>query len=225
MVQLARGFDELSVRKHLAALHKSSELTTIHRRMYQQMAIAVTPEQVIETLCAVGVECVLMGTHGLGGWRKQARATEDVDVLVRKKDIRKAVRALHEAYPELTIKDTPVVTRFLDPATGNPAIDVMKPTQPVYQMVFRYTIPVGKTHRIPDLEMALVSKFSAMVSPNRSVDKKLQDGADFFIVIKHNRQEIDMKKLKRLANKVYPDGGVEIAQIIDDIDAGRMIKL
>ncbi len=147
----------------------------------------VKPEKVIATLHQAGVCCVLMGTHGLGGYRSEPRATQDVDVLVKKKDIRKAVRALRAAYPKLLVQDTPVVTRFIDPATDKPVIDVMKPTQQVYQVVFRYTIPVGKTHRIPDLEMALASKFAAMVSPNRTAAKKMMDASDFIDVFNHNR--------------------------------------
>jgi hypothetical protein len=213
------------VQQHLEALHTSSQLTLTFRRMYQREAAMVTPEDVIAVLHQAGVNSVLMGTHGLGGWRSEARATQDVDVLVTKKDVRKAVNALHAAYPELEVNDTPVVTRFIDPASGKPAIDVMKPTQEVYRVVFRHTIAVGDTHRIPDLEMALASKFAAMVSPNRTPAKKLVDAGDFVDVITHNRGDIDLRKLKRLGDKVYSDGGAEIMRMIEDIDAGRPIQL
>src|SRR5579883_1889269 len=113
------------VQQHLNALHTSSQLTLTFRRMYQREAAMVTPEGVIAVLHQAGVNCVLMGTHGLGGLRSEARATQDVDVLVTKRDVRKAVRALHAAYPNLEISDTPVVTRLIDPASGKPAIDVM----------------------------------------------------------------------------------------------------
>ncbi len=166
-----------------------------------------------------------MGTHGLGGWRSEARATQDVDVLVRKKDIRKAVRALAAAYPDLTIADFPVVTRFIDPATQKAVIDVMKPTQDVFRLVFRHTIAVADTHEIPELEMALVSKFAAMVSPRRDVAKKFVDIGDFIDVVRHNRDDLDLRKLKRLADRVYPTGGGEIMQLVDDILAGRPIQL
>ncbi len=178
LIQQAHTHLESTVRAHLQALEISSRLTTYFRRKHRPMATLVTPERVIEVLNEVGVKPVLMGAHGLGGWRDQARSTEDVDVLVRKKDIRKAIRALQAAYPELTITDFPVVTRFTDPATQQVVIDVMKPTQAVFRVVFRHTIQVGETHEIPNLEMALASKFAAMVSPTCD-EKKLQDGADF----------------------------------------------
>jgi hypothetical protein len=225
MIQQAHGHLESTVRLHLQALEISSRLTAYFRRKHQPMAAQITPERVIEVLNEAGVKPVLMGTHGLGGWRSEPRATQDVDVLVRKKEIRKAVRALQAGFPELTIADFPVVTRFTDPVTKLVVLDVMKPTQEVFRIVFRHTIPVGDTHEIPDLEMALVSKFAAMVSPRRVTERKLQDGADFVNVVRHNRSDINLPKLRRLADKVYPNGAVEIMQLIEDIDAGRMIQL
>src|SRR5947199_9455287 len=115
------------VRQHLQALHTSSELTLLFRRMYQPEGAMVTPEAAIAALHRAGVRCVLMGTHGLGGWRSEPRATQDVDVLVPKRDVRKAVRALRERYPDLEVSDTPAVARFIDPATGKGVLDVMKP--------------------------------------------------------------------------------------------------
>jgi hypothetical protein len=224
MIQQAHPIAD-PVQQHLDALHTSSELTVIFRRMYQREAAMVTPEKVIAVLHEARVNFVLMGTHALGGWRSEARATQDVDVLVTKKDVRKAVRVLRAAYPTLEVLDTPVVTRLIDPVSGKPAIDIMKPTQAVYQIVFRHSIMVGDTHRIPDLEMALASKFAAMVSPNRAPAKKLVDAGDFVDVVTYNRSAIDLKKLKKLKDKVYPDGGAEIMRLVEDIDAGRPIQL
>src|SRR5205085_3756310 len=112
-------------------LRVSSRLTSYFREKHQPMAVDVRPEDVIARLHEAGVKCVLMGTHALNTWRSQTRGTQDVDVLVRKKDLRKAVKALCAAYPTLTVSDTPVVTRLSDPATGEVVIDVMKPTQVV----------------------------------------------------------------------------------------------
>lgn len=223
MIQRLRMADP--VRQHLSALHISSELTVLFRQMYQREAAMIRPEEVIAALHGVGICCVLMGTHGLGGWRSEARATQDVDVLVPKKDVRKAVKALRERYPDLEVSDTPVVARFLDPTTGKGVIDVMKPITPVYQMVFRHTIPVGDTHRIPDLEMALASKFAAMISPTRAPDKKMIDAGDFINVVQHNRGDLDVEKLVRFGEKVYPGGGAEMRHLIEDIDAGRTLQL
>jgi hypothetical protein len=225
MTQAAEPGSASIVRNHLDALHASSWLTSYFRRKHQPMAIKVTPERVIKAVHEAGVKCVLMGTHALNTYRDEARATQDVDILVRKHEVRRTIRALRNAYPKLSLQDTPVVARFLDPTTGKGAIDVMKPTQTVYQIVFRHTVAIGETHRIPDLEMALASKFAAMVSPNRSRGKKLIDTGDFVIVVEHNRNILDVEKLKRLAEKVYRGGSAEIASLIEDIDTGRKIRI
>src|SRR5205823_745545 len=135
------------------------------------------------------------------------------------------VRALAEAYPDLEQKDYTVVARFIDPASGKSVIDVMKPAQEVFRLVFRHTIAIGDTHDIPTLEMALVSKFAAMVSPRREPERKLTDGGDFMDIVKSNRSAIDVRKLQQLAEKVYPGGGAEIKEMIEDIDSGRIIRL
>jgi hypothetical protein len=224
MIQLAQATTDL-VRTHLQALHTSSWLTTHFRETQRPMAADVKPEQVIEVLHQAGVKCVLMGTHGLNVYRDQSRATHDVDVLVRKKDIRKAIRVLHEAFPDLTINDTPVVARFTDPAIGEVVLDVMKPTQKVFQMVFRHAVPIGDTHSIPTLEMALVSKFAAITSHHRERLRKMQDTTDFAVMAYHNKDKIDLPKLFRLAEHVCPGGAKEIKQLVEDILAGRPLQV
>jgi hypothetical protein len=212
-------------KRHWYGLHTGSRLTSHFRRTREPMATDVTPERVIESLHQAGMRCVLMGTHAINTWREEPRATQDVDVLVRKRDILRAVRALSEVFPELDVRDYPDVARFVDPATGKGVLDVMKPTQEVFHMVFRHTIAVGETHEIPNLEVTLVSIFAAMVSPRRLPERKLTDGGDFTQVVRYNRDHIDLVKLKRLADKVYSAGGEEIMEMIKDIDAGRIIRL
>jgi hypothetical protein len=51
------------------------------------------------------------------------------------------------------------------------------------------------------------------------------DAGDFIDVVEFNRDELDLRKLKRLAGKVYPDGGAEIMQMVDDILAGRPVHI
>jgi hypothetical protein len=209
---------------HAQALTISSHCTLSHRQMVQKGAIMIGPLDVIRVLNEAEVGFVLMGTYGIAGWRQQPRATQDVDVLVQKKDHRKAVAAITRAFPGLKGQDSPVVTRFTDPETGEVVIDLMKPGQDLYKLVFKNALWVEKSHRVPNLEMALTSKFAAMISPNRSYDKKLVDGGDFVNMVKKNFKAIDRKKLRRLAEKVYRGGGESIIKMIDDLQAGRRIE-
>jgi hypothetical protein len=212
-------------REHLQALHTGSEVTRWFRKEREPNVLHVTPERVVAALHRAGINPVLMGTHGLNGYRDQARATDDVDVLVTKKHVRKAVRVLETTFPYLEVIENAAVARFLNPATQKVVIDVMKPTSRAMQIVFRHTTPIGKTHRIPDLEMALVSKFVAMVSPNRSKARKVQDAADFAAIVSHNKETVDLERLRRLAANVYPARGAEIVKLAQDMWAGRTLEL
>ena len=221
--QLARR-PKHPVQDHLEALHISSKLTGWFRKDREPEVLNVTPENVIAALNRAGIRPILMGAHGLGGYRDEARATEDVDVLVSKREVRKAVRTLEQEFPYLEIVDTAVVTRFRNASTQKIVLDVMKPASQAMQVVFRNTVKVGETHRIPTLEMALVAKFLAMRGPMRRQDKRLIDAGDFTNVVLHNSGTIDLKKLKRLGDKVSPGGGGEILRLIEDVNAGRMIQ-
>lgn len=72
-----------------------------------------------------------------------------VDVLVTKKDIRKAVRVLEEAFPYLQVTDYETVACFIDPVTQKGLIDVMKPATRTSQLVFRNTVPIGDSYAYP----------------------------------------------------------------------------
>jgi hypothetical protein len=213
-----------AVRDHLEALHVSTMVTEWFRKEREPNVLNVTAENVIAALNRVGIRPVLMGTYGLNGYRSEARATQDVDVLVTKREGRKAVRVLEEAFPYLEVHDLPVVTRFVNPVSQKVVLDVMKPNQRSVQIVFWNTVRIGETHRIPTLEMVLVLKFLAMKGPRRDAAKKLLDAADFTDVVTHNRRQLDLEKLKRLADKANPGSAAAILQLITEIDAGRIIQ-
>jgi len=181
------------------------------------------PWEVIQTLQKAQVRFVLMGTHGIGGYRSEPRATQDVDVLVTKKDHARAIHALREAFPKLQVFDTRVVTRFKESDSAPSVIDVMKPTQDIFRVAFRNSVTVQESYRIPTLEMALASKFAAMTSPNREYEKKLIDGGDFVNIVKKNHAELDLKKLGSLGDRVYPKGGMELLKMVADVIAGKRI--
>ncbi len=223
MIQTARSRAAF-VREHLQALHIGSEVTGWFRKEREPHVLNVTPENVIAALNKAGVSFVLMGTHAINGYRDEARATQDIDVLVVKKDVRKAIRTLDRAFPYLEMVENSAVARFVDPVTQKVVIDVMKPSSEGVRLVFRHSVDVGKSHRIPDLEMAIVSKFLAMTAPNRKQSKRLIDAGDFTNMIEHNRKSLDLEKLRRIGDKVQSHGGSKILKLVEEIDAGRPIQ-
>jgi hypothetical protein len=210
------------VKEHLQAMHTSSELTRWFRREREPAMVRVTPENVIAALNRVKINPVLMGTYGLGGYRSEPRATQDVDVLV--KEIRNAVRILVTEFPNLELCEDSTAIHLLSPANGKPLIDVMKPTAKM-RLVFRHTIRIGKTHRIPELEMGLVCKFIAMRAPNRRFTRGLLNLCDFIDIFEHNRTVVDLAKLEYLAENSQRGGGDRILRIGAEIDAGRGLGL
>ena len=86
--------------RHLDALRRGSSLVERLPHVWAGET-GMTPRNIIPILNKAGVRFVLMGTHGIGGWRSAPRATEDVDFLVRQKDHQKAVEAVRKSFPEL----------------------------------------------------------------------------------------------------------------------------
>ncbi|MBI3409284.1 MAG: hypothetical protein HY040_13135 [Planctomycetes bacterium] len=216
------GIDGL---RHADALRDSIRLTQTFYRMYRSGQRMITPEEIIAVLNDAGVKFVLMGTYGVGGWRSEPRATDDVDFLIQKSSHTRAIEAIQKAFPTLKMLDQTVVTRFVDPTTKRVVIDLMKPYEAIYRAVFKNAVPAGHTHRIPDLEMALVTKFAAMISSNRPAKKRQIDAGDFSDIVQENAGIIDMAKLRRLANLVSKGAAKKITEFIEDAKAGRILRL
>lgn len=206
---------------HAESLATSSALSEYY------VANLITPLEVIRILNTASVRFMLLGAHGIGGWTRKPRATEDVDILVATRGHKKAVTALLFAFPHLRAEDQEVVTRLRDSESQEVRIDVIKPNQPLYREALKHTHPVESdalTYSIPSLELALAMKFSAMISLTRSVDKKHFDAGDFIRVVKAN-PSIDLEKLHALGQLVYNGGGAEIVEKVRQVRAGETMNL
>jgi hypothetical protein len=206
----------------------------VHQRYFRaSMALSlvqvknmISPLDVIRVLNAAKVSFVLVGAHGVAGWMKKPRATQDVDVVVAERHLKKAIKALTAAFPQLEAEDTEVVIRLRDRDTAEVAIDLIKPRE-LYRQTFHHTRTVSEgeqVFRIPSLEMALAMKFAAMVSPNRAVDQVYQDAHDFIVMVKEN-PELDSEQLHRLGCLVYGSGGDEVLEMVRKARAGEMLEL
>jgi hypothetical protein len=200
---------------------KSMELSSL------QMASVIPLADVVRVLNTSKVSFVVVGAYGLSMWMRKPRATEDVDVVVTAKHLKKAVKVLLEAFPQLEPMDLPVVIRLRDRETKDVAVDVMKPVQQPYCEAFRHTHSVGsgeQTYRVPSLEMALVMKFSAMTSLYRADKDKYQDAHDFILLVENN-PDYDRQKLAELATLIYPEGGKDILEMARKVAAGEKLQL
>lgn len=207
-------------------VHASSLSTSTALSEYY-VSNLIPPNEVIRVLDDANVRFVLVGAHGLGGWIKKPRATEDVDILVGVRGHKKAVRSLLAAFPHLQAEDHEVVTRLRDPANGKVVIDVMKANQPLYRDALKHTRRVAagdQNYEIPSLELALAMKFAALISLTRDDIDKIQDYHDFAAMIRHN-PVIDLEKLNALGQLVYNGGGDEVLEKVRQVRAGEQIKL
>jgi hypothetical protein len=138
-----------------------------------------------------------------------------------------AVRAIQIAFPHLELRDTPVVTRFVDPSRKRVVLAVMKPNQPLHRVALRHSHIVETPERryfVPNLEFALAMKLAAMVSPRRERRKKVRDVSDFLTIVQVN-PTIDLNKLAKLGERVYPGGGKEALELVRKIRDGEPLTL
>jgi len=208
-----------------ASVHEQS-LSTATQIGRFQMAEIITPYQVIAVLNRAKISFVLVGAYGLAGWM-EPRATQDVDVVVAIKQVKKAVRLLTDAFPNLEAEDVEVVVRLRDRSSGKVRVDVMKPTQQPYREIFKHVTKVaaeGQEYRVPTLEMALTCKFAPMISLARADAKKYQDAHDFIVMVQQN-SDVDLNKLEQLGELIYSGGGKEILELVRRVRAGEKLSL
>jgi hypothetical protein len=211
---------------HERRLQRSAEIARFQMELQMEKRF-LSPLDVIRVLNREKISFVLVGAYGLSGWMTQARATEDVDVIVALKQVKKATRLLQIDFPFLEADDQEVVVRLRDKESKDVLIDLMKPTQPLLRAIFKNAEKVElkkQTYRIPTVEMALVLKFAPMISLARVDKKKLIDAHDFMDIVERN-PELDEEMLHTLGELVYPGGGKEVIEMVRKIRAGEKLRL
>ncbi len=184
----------------------------------------ITPDDLIQTIVGAGVDrWVLMGLYGYVGYLPQPRATQDIDILIAIEQIDAATHAILDHWPTLQPDRTPVVVRFRDPGEvgingkTQVVIDLMLPNDALYEAILDHHHVVDDTtgHKLPIIEAALAAKYSAIVSPNRQFIRKQYDAADFRNIVQGNQNRINHDLTAELAELIFPGGGQEILQFID----------
>ncbi len=193
-------------------------------RLAKMQGREIGPVEVAKVLVAAGVRYVIVGAHAANGYTGRPRATVDVDAVVEFP--KKAARAIAIAFPALLVRDTPVVTRFMDGEIE--AIDIMKPAgSKLWATLLKDAreLHIGKDSiRIPRLEGVLAAKFASMTSPLRRIPDRHQDAADFIRIVEANRK-INLKLVNELGELVYAGGGSYLAKLIADARAGKSLEI
>ena len=216
--------DQTSPCGHANGLRVSTRLTTDYRSTWRKQSMDVKPSEVMDCLREAGVKnWCLMGLHGYAGYLPMPRATQDVDVMVPRNQKKKAVKAIQERWPQLEKEEFPPVVRFYDPGEldrdGNrvPVIDLMLPWSPFQESILKEHVVVDETtgDRHPTAEAAIVSKYAALISPSRKLDRKEQDASDLRRLIVAVYTECDTERIQALASKVWEGGSEDILRFID----------
>jgi predicted nucleotidyltransferase len=202
---------------------RTAEDITTGVRLARMHGKEISVADVARVLRTAGVRYVVVGAHAANGYSGRPRTTIDVDVVVQSP--KKAAKAIAVAYPDLVMRDTPVVVRFM--AGEDEAIDLMKPIgSQLWARLLKGTRQVdidGEMVHIPALEGVLAAKFAAMASPQRRVIDKQQDGVDFGRIVEANAQ-IDLELLQQLGELVYAGGGQAAVKLVADARAGRRLE-
>ncbi|MCY3018966.1 MAG: hypothetical protein NTW87_08060 [Planctomycetota bacterium] len=185
----------------------------------------MVPQDIVPVLCRAKVDYVLLGLYGIIGWIKEPRVTEDVDVLVAKRHLKRALDAVSGVFPDLKAHDTPVVVRFFQ--ENKAVLDIMKPHHPLFLETLKSAVDKhlwGIKVRVPSLEMALTLKFFSMTSQGRQEEDKHQDAHDFIHLVKSN-SSISLVKLQAWGEMAFTGGGGELVKMVADVRAGRKLEI
>lgn len=192
-------------------------------RLSRMQGQEIGPSDVARVLNDAAVKFVLVGAHAISGYTGRPRATLDVDVISDAP--KKATQALAKAFPDLEVRDYPVVVRFF--RDQREAIDVIKAsTSPIFKRILKLTRTIkmnGQPVPVPILEAALAAKFAAMTNPTRKITDRQQDGVDFARAVEANKR-IDLALVEKLGEVVYVGGGKDILKLIEDARAGRRLE-
>ena len=193
----------------------------------KDLARGMLPEKVLDLLNRLeeaGVDWVLVGAEAINLYLENPRATVDVDLVVRKKDLRKAKKILKETC--LDVKDSEVhFDALLSPPPIRLRVDVIKSQSHVlFEEALDRKVEVEGVKATP-VEVLLALKYLSASSPWRERGDKFQDLADFLHAYRDNRPRIDRALLVDLGSRAYKNARGAFEKLLDDIDHERPITV
>jgi hypothetical protein len=190
---------------------------------------------ILKTLRQKRIPFVLTGGFSIGGWTGRPMSTQDVDILVKAgRNYGRTVNTIQSLYPQLEARPFPGFTAFLLQGESLSVIDVIYPhradlEETLAMPVWTENREQGLRYRVAALEAILTNKYGAMITPTREIAQRMQDIADFSLMVTHSsdegRQPIDMPLLEKLGEKVRPGGGREILRMVARVKAGHALSL
>jgi hypothetical protein len=175
------------------------------------------PTDVVGIIRKAGAEAAIVGAHGIFPYTRKPRATLDFNVVVGH-GIEEVVQGIKEKWPDLSVKQMP--HRIIFMIGDREVIDVIRPTEAVFKLALE-----NSSDMVPTLEMAIVLKYVAIISPNRLPEDRIQDIADLKTMIIKN--DFDIQRIADLTSMcdLYHGAVSEITSAILDVWAGKRLSL
>ncbi len=184
----------------------------------------------LDILRDVGAAYVLIGGLAVG-FHGYQRATQDVDMLVPARFLRRIADAVHErSFVVRTFKD--MVRAW--PADSDPDRDesiadfVSAEANPVLRAAFREVedaTVLGQPVVVVRRGALYALKFSAIVSPDRLIEDKYQDIADVGHIVKKYFRRDDEVAGRKVAALAYPGAGDDFTEFLADLRSGRPVRI
>ena len=185
------------------------------------------PQQVLDLfdrLDREGVEWVLVGAQAINLYLRRPRATVDVDIVVRKKHLRKAKKVLQEACGAVEESEVHFKAE-LSPDPERLGVDMIKSTShALFEEALDRRVQIEGVPA-PCLEALLALKYLSIVSPWRSMPDKHQDISDLARAFLDNRPRIDRALFIELASRAYKNARPEAEKFIDAVENGKPITI
>lgn len=210
--------------KHWNALSVCSELADYYRRTWEPKAVKVNAKIVVDLLCDAEIDFVMIGAHGISGWRSQPQSSQDVDLLIARHQHSRAVDVISKRFRRLMRSDDSNATRFADPVSRKTVIDVKKTGSALSRIILENALVVTGAFGVPDLEAALVARIANVQAVDQCWSKRHWAAADIYCVVEQNKNELDLRKLKQLCNSINKGNGSKTEKIVRAILANRMIR-
>lgn len=162
--------------KPLSTAVECARLSRFFRQMLHGGSLVVDYYEILRSLREKKILFVVIGMYGVSKWLGFARATKDIDILVKGgRNFARALKTLRALYPSLIVREAPGLTALFNEGEKYSAIDLIYPHSAELQETLETGIWMhekGIDYRIPTLEAALANKYGAMLNLARDKLKR-----------------------------------------------------
>jgi hypothetical protein len=166
----------------------------------------------------------LVGGLAVGALSGKPRATVDVDLVMWQDDVERFLEALWEEFGEREVVRYRKLLRVAEPAIDVIVANGNSLREQTMSEGLRQPIDYdGVGLLIPTLESAMVLKYAAIVSRDRSAEDALQDIADLGRLVA-SRPDVETEDVVRLARPLRTRSPKEVARVMERLKAGRSFE-